>query len=70
MSEYKPSPELQALMDFDLLSVFPTAEQIADAIKSSIKIAMTEALKDIHPKIADDNLRAEIGKIIIKTEGK
>lgn len=31
---------------------------------------MLEALKDIHPHIADDNLRAEIGNIIMKAEGK
>jgi len=47
MSEHKPSPELQALMDFDLLSAFPSAEQIADAVKSSMVIAMTEAFNEV-----------------------
>lgn len=31
---------------------------------------MLEALKDVYPHIADDNLREEIGNIIIKAVGE
>lgn len=42
---------------------------VGDALLIAVAPELLEALKDAHPHVADDSLRARIGNLIAKAEG-